>query len=292
VRTVNRRWAEVRLVKLGWVRFRSTRPPGGQIRHATITRDALGWHVSLCVELDAEPTGANGGPPVGVDRGVCALAATSDGELVGGEFWSTGERRRYHRLQRRLARQRKGSGRRRRTVEQIGRLRARVARRRRDALHKLSHHLANDHGLVAVEDLDVAAMTRSARGSVDEPGRSVRAKAGLNREILERGWGELYRQLEYKCEWYGARLVVVPAAYSSQTCSACNTVDRRSRESQARYACRLYGHTEHADINAARVILARAFNKTLTAGGPSVAARGGFAEGRPVKREPTLLEAV
>jgi putative transposase len=289
VRRVNRRWGEVKLAKLGWMRFRWTRGPGGRIKHATLTRDALGWHLSLCVELKARPMKPNGGPPLGIDRGVAALVATSDGELVRHEFWTEGERRRYRALQMQLARQRRRSRRRERTVRSIAGLRARVARRRRDALHKLSHRLTTNHGLLAVEDLDVRAMTRSAKGTLAEPGTNVAAKAGLNREILERSWGELRRQLTYKCEWYGSKLEPVPAHHTSQTCSACNVIDARSRESQARFRCRACGHTEHADVNAARVICARALDRT--AGGPPVAARGGLAVGRPAKREPTLQEA-
>lgn len=289
VRRINRRLGEVKLAKLGWVRFRWSRCPGGEIRHATLARDALGWHLSLCVELRARPATPNRGPSVGLDCGVAALVASSDGELVQGDFWTEGERRRYRALQMRLARQRRGSRRRERCIQQIACVRGRVARRRRDALHKLSHRLATRHGLVAVEDLDVGALTRSARGTLIEPRHSVRAKAGLNREILERGWGELRRQLAYKCRWYGSRLVPVPAAFTSQTCAACEVTDARSRESQARFRCRSCGHTEHADVNAARVILARALE--LTAEGPSVAARGGLATGRPAKREPTLRAA-
>jgi IS605 OrfB family transposase len=287
VRRVNRRWGKVHLTKLGWVRFRWTRPPGGRICHATLSRDGLGWHVSLCVELDmAPPVAPNGGPPVGVDVGIAALAATSDGELVAHEFWRPAERRGRRTLERRGARQRRGSRRRQRTVGQLRRLRARVARRRHDALHKLSHRLATGHSLIAVEKLDVRAMTRSARGTHEKPGRNVRAKAGLNREILERGWGELRRQLDYKTAWYGSMLVEVDPRHTSQTCSVCSVVDASSRESQARFRCRACGRSDNADVNAARVILARALERT--AGGPSVTARGGRAVGRPVKREPTL----
>jgi IS605 OrfB family transposase len=228
----------------------------------------------------------NGGPPVGVDVGIAALAATSDGELVAHEFWRPAERRCRQTLKRRLARQRRGSRRREQTAGQLRRLHARVARRRDDALHKLSHRLATGRSLIAVEELDVRAMTRSARGTLEQPGRNVRAKAGLNREILERGWGELRRQLDYKTAWYGSMLVEIDQHHTSQTCSVCSAVDAASRESQARFRCRACGWSDNADVNAARVILARALERT--AGGPSVAARGGLAVGRPVKREPPL----
>jgi putative transposase len=196
------------------------------------------------------------------------------------------ERRRRRALEKRLARQCRGSTRRARTVAMLGALRGRVARRRSDALHKLSRRLATQHSVIAIEKLDVKAMTRTARGTLAHPGKGVRAKAGLNREILERGWGALRRQLAYKTRWYGATLVEVDPRNTSRTCSACQSVDPKSRESQARFRCRACGHSDHADINAARVILARALERT--AEGPSVAARGGLAVGRPVKREPPL----
>jgi putative transposase len=292
VRRLNRRWGEVRLAKLGWVRFRWTHPPGGRIKHATITWDALGWHVSFCAELDQRPARANGGPAIGVDRGVVALAATSDGELIGPEFWTVGERRRRRALEQQLARQRRGSNRRAQTAHKLGQLQARVARRRQNALHNLSHQLATGHGLVAVEALNVRAMTASARGSLEKPGVNVAQKAGLNREILERGWSELHRQLQYKAKWYGSELREVSAAYSSQTCSACATIDSKARESQARFACRACGHTENADVNAARVILSRALEQQqYLARGRRVTARGDLGIARSVKRERSRQKA-
>lgn len=288
IRRLNRRWGEVRLPKLGWVRFRWTRPLGGTIRHATLTRDALGWHVSLCVKLDRQTAPANGGPAVGVDRGVAALAATSDGELIALSFWTAGERKRRKRLEQRLARQRRASNRRRRTVRQLGQLRARSARRRQHGLHELSHRLATTKGVIAVENLQVRAMTASARGTAEAPGVNVAQKAGLNREILERGWGELHRQLAYRTGWYGSELIEVPAAYSSQTCSQCGTIHRHARESQARFRCRSCGHTENADVNAARVILGRALGphqQQHIARGRRVTARGDLADRRSVNRE-------
>jgi putative transposase len=292
VRRLNRRWGEVRLAKLGWVRFRWTREIGGQVKHATITRDGFCWHVSLCVQLDRQPAPPNGGPAVGVDRGVVALAATSYGDLISPQFWTAGERRRRRALEQHLARQRRGSNRRCETVRQLGRLHARVARRRADALHNLSHQLATRHGLVAIEHLNVKDMTASARGTIHKPGVNVRQKAGLNRQILERGWGELHRQLAYKTGWYGSELILVPAAYSSQTCSACWTIDKDARESQARFRCRACGHTQNADVNAARVILHRALDQQQQkAGGRPVTARGDLVVRQSAKRERSRQKA-
>jgi len=271
VRRLNRRWAQVRLPKLGWCRFRLSRPLGGEVRHATVSRDAFGWRVSFCVSLYRVPARPNGGAAVGIDRGVAASVATSTGELHHCPGLPAGQARRLRRLLRKAGRretarrhrpstQRKRSARHQRTLDRTAKLRAREARIRADFLHKLSSDLAKSHGLVAIEDLQVKNMTRSAAGTLSEPGERVAQKRGLNRAILAQGWGELHRQLSYKTSWYGSALTVVPAAYSSQTCSVCGIVDAESRESQARFRCTACGHAEHADVNAARVILARAVN--------------------------------
>lgn len=269
VRRLNRRWGEVRLAKLGWSRFRFTRPVGGQVRHATVARDALGWHISLCVETPRELAKPNSGSAIGLDLGVTIAIADSDGGLNDVPGLGRGEAERLRRLERKAGRQeaarrrrspgeRRRSRRHQRTLDSIARLKAREARIRKDCLHRISCQLAKNHGLIAIEQLSVGKMTRSARGTIEQPGRRVRAKAGLNRAILRSGWGELHRQLAYKADWYGATVKCVSAAYTSQTCAECGHVDARSRRSRNDFACLACGHHSHADVNAARVILARA----------------------------------
>jgi transposase len=129
--------------------------------------------------------------------------------------------------------------------------------------------------VIRVEALDVKAMTRSAKGTITEPGRNVAAKAGLNREIRRSGWGLLVQRLEDKAP---GRVERVPPAYTSQRCSACGHVDRDSRESQARFRCTACGYAANADVNAARNIAA----------GHAVKARGGDRNTGPVNREPQL----
>jgi transposase len=295
VRKVNRRWGEVKLLKLGWCRFRLTRELDGEVRHATVRRDALGWHVTFCVATSDAPREPNGGAPIGIDRGVVATVATSDGQIESAPRLRRGQAERLRRLRRRAGRQETARGRRssaqrrrshrhQRALDQIAKLMAREARIRSNFLHNVSIRISSSRGLVAVERLDLAAMTRSAKGTVAQPGTHVRAKAGLNRAILERGWGQLRRHLRYKCHWYGSQLIEVPAAHTSLTCSICATTCAESRESQARFSCRACGHRDNADVNAARVILAWAL--ALIAEGSSVAARGGLAVERPMKREP------
>lgn len=283
VERLSRRWGQVRLPKLGWVRFRWTRPLGGTIRNATVTRDAGRWYVSFCVEDGVAEATPNGKPPVGVDRGVVAAVATSDGALHDRQFITPGAAQRLKRLQQRLSRSMRTHGRNRRSNRsdavhaELGRLNARIRNRRKDFAAQIAVRLVRGHGLVAVEDLKVRNMTASAKGTIEAPGRNVRQKAGLNRAILSKGWGGLLLAIEHAARYHGATVVKVNPAYTSQRCSRCNLVDAKSRESQARFACTGCGFRDNADVNAAKNILAA---------GLAVTGRGDLAVGRSVKRQP------
>jgi putative transposase len=266
VRKLNRKWAQVRLPKVGWVRFRLSRPLGGVVRNATVSVDALGWHVSFGVTTRTEPAAPNGLPGCGVDFGVACSAYVSDepSPRLLPPTLTAGEQRRLVGLERRKARQLRWakrhhdgrySRRLRLTIAQIAALRARQARRRLDFTHKLTTDLAKSHGWVGIEELRVKGMTKSAKGTVLAPGRRVRAKAGLNRAILDNAPGERRRQLAYKAPRFGSELRVVPASGTSQTCSACGHRDPESRPGCGRvFACTACGHLAHADLNAAQVI--------------------------------------
>jgi putative transposase len=266
VRKLNRRWAAVRLPKVGWVRFRLSRPLGGVARNATVSIDALGWHISFGVATGTGPAAPNGLPGCGVDFGVACSAFVSDEtspRLLPATL-GAGEQRRLLGLERRKARQLRWakrhnhgrySHRLRRTIAQIAALRARQSRRRADFTHKLTTDLAKSHGWVGIEDLQVKNLTRSASGTVDAPGRNVPQKAGLNRSILNNAPYERRRQLAYKAPLHGSQLRVVPAPGTSQTCSACGHRDPGSRPGCGRvFACTACGHQAHADHNAARNI--------------------------------------
>jgi putative transposase len=266
VRKLNNRWAEVRLPKLGWVRFRLSRPLGGVVRNVTVSRGPLGWHVAFGVATDARPVPQNGLPGCGVDFGVAcsAYVSTDSAPRLMPPTLTEGEQRRLRGLEHRLARQfrwarryNRGrySGRMRRTIAEIARLRARQARRRADFTHKLTADLAKHHGWVGIEDLRVKGMTASARGTIEQPGRNVRAKAGLNRAVLDNSPGERRRQLIYKTPLFGSKLLLVPPQATSQTCAACKHRDPASRPGCGRvFACTICGHQAHADANAARNI--------------------------------------
>jgi len=249
-------------------------PPG--VKSYRVTMDRAGrWHIAFAVIPEPIPAPGNG-QVVGIDRGVTVSAALSTGELLHAPGLTGPQRRRVRRLQRKLARARRGSNRRGQVKHAIARLRARESDRRKDWAEKASTGIARRFDLIRVEDLKIATMTRSARGTTANPGRNVRAKAGLNREIMRSCWGLLVRRLQDKAP---ARVQKISPAYTSQRCSACGQVDANSRESQARFVCTACGYACNADVNAARNIAA----------GHAVTARGGCRDAGPVNREPQLL---
>jgi putative transposase len=151
-----------------------------------------------------------------------------------------------------------------RTINQIAKLRARQARRRQDFIHKLTTDLTKNHGWVAVEDLLVKGMIRSTKGTSEEPRRNVKAKAGLNRAILDNAPYERKPQLAYKAPRFGSELRLVRPAFTSQRCSACGLCDPASRPGCGRlFRCTACGHAEHADLNAARNIYNRAAGRAV-----------------------------
>ncbi len=276
VRRVSRKVGQIWVPKAGWLRFRWSRavPPGA--KSYRVTRDRAGrWHVAFAVIPEPVPAPGNG-QAVGIDRGVAVAAALSTGELLHAPGLSARERTRLRRMQRKLARANRGSNRRGRVKHAIARLRARESDRRKDWAEKTSTDLARRFDVIRVEDLQIKNMTRSARGTRENPGRNVGQKAGLNRGILRSGWGLLVRRLEDKAP---GRVEKVKPHYTSQRCSACGQVDRDSRESQAVFRCTACGFACHADVNAAINIAA----------GHAVTARGGDGVTRPVNREPQLL---
>ncbi|WP_432029633.1 RNA-guided endonuclease InsQ/TnpB family protein [Streptomyces sp. 1222.5] len=281
VERLGHKWGRAKLPKLGWVRFRFSRPLGGQIRSATVSFKAGRWFVSFLVDDQAAtPDGhAMANTAVGVDRGVRTAVVTSDGEFFDRPFITAGERVRCRRLQQRLARQKKGSTNRRKTIMAMAQIMSRVSNRRGDFCAKTAAHLVSKNALVALEDLRTRNMTASASGTVDAPGVNVVQKQGLNQAILDKGWHRLELALTNAARYTGTRVVKVYPAYTSQRCHACGFVTEGNRESQAVFVCKNpgCGNTDHADVNAA---------KNIKAAGQAVSACGDLGTGRSVKQEP------
>jgi putative transposase len=272
VRRLNRHWGQVFIPKAGWVRFRWSRAiPEARSFRVKLDR-ANRWHLAFAT-IPAPITGPGTGEVVGVDRGVAASAALSTGDMFHCPHLSADRQRRLQRLERKFARAKRGSNRRAKVKSVIARLKARSADMRKDWAEKLSTDLARRFDVIRVEDLRIREMTRSVKGTTAEPGRGVRAKAALNRQILASGWGILAKRLEQKAP---GRVQKVNAAYTSQRCSACGHVAGENRKSQAVFACTACGYACNADVNAAINIAA----------GHAVTARGGSPPGGPVNREP------
>lgn len=274
VEKVNRKWARALVPKVGWVKFRLSKPLAGA-KSYRVTRDrSRRWHIAFAVIPDPIP-GPGTGRVVGIDRGVTVSAALSTGERLNVPTLTLGEKARLLKLQQRLARSRKGSNRSAKTRTAIAKLKAREADRRKEWIEQTSTGLARRFDVIRVEDLNIRNMTKSAKGTVEAPGRNVRQKSGLNREILANAWGMLVERLEHKA---AGRVERIPAAYTSQACSWCGTRDREARESQAVFRCRSCGYTANADVNAAINIAA----------GRAVTARGATAALVAENREPQL----
>ncbi|MEV0597670.1 RNA-guided endonuclease InsQ/TnpB family protein [Nonomuraea cavernae] len=210
------------------MRFRWSRAVAEAVKSFRVTRDSAGrWHVAFAAIPEPIPTPGTG-EVVGVDRGVAVSAALSTGDLLGAPTLRDTEKARLLRLLRKLARAKRGSNGRGEVKAAIARLKARETDRRKDWIEKTSTDLARRFDMIAVEDLKISNMTRSARGTIDAPGKNVRQKAGLNRGILVNGWGLLVERLEHKAP---GRVQKINPRYTSQTCNACKHVARESRES-------------------------------------------------------------
>jgi putative transposase len=231
-----------------------------RILAATISRTADRWFVSFTCEVQRHVPATNGRQTVvGVDIGVRHLAVLSTGQTIPNPRALEHSLQRLGRLNRRLARHAPQSKRRNQTRRRLARVHARVARIRRDAVHKLTTSLATQHGTVVVEDLHVAGMVRNRR---------------LARAISDTGMAELRRQLAYKSTWYGCRLVVAdPFFPSSKTCSGCGWVKAKLTLAERSFRCEACGLVVDRDLNAARN-LARLVQSVAQSGWETRNARG------------------
>jgi putative transposase len=260
----------LKLPKMGFIDVRWSRVPGGIPKMATLSRDAAGrYFVSFSVEETIEQL-PQSVTSVGVDVGTIDVIATSDGKKSGNPRNLKRYQRRLKRAQRGLSRKRKGSNRWKRQKARVARLHARVADTRRDYQHKLTTALIREHGVIAIEDLNVRGMTASAKGTLDAPGKKVAQKAGLNRSILDVGFGEIRRQLEYKAQFYGREIIAADRfAPTSKTCSVCGAYQADMPLKVRDWTCPDCATVHDRDTNAARNILA------FAAGGRPVAAHRG-----------------
>lgn len=214
------------------------------------------WFVSIQTQREVTPA-LPSGAAVGIDVGINRFATLSDGTWFAPLHSFKRHAQRLARAQRAMSRKVKFSRNWRKSKAKVSRIHARISHARRDYLHKTSTAISQNHAMVCIEDLRVQNMSRSAAGTTEAPGKNVRAKSGLNRSILDQGWYELRRQLDYKMTWRGGLLIAVPAHNTSRTCPPCGHIARENRRTQAEFHCVACGYENHADVVGALNVLAR-----------------------------------
>ena len=239
------------LPKLGWFRFYKSREIEGAPKNVTVTRDGPNWYISVQVEREIPDPVPAREPSAGMDLGVSRLFTLSDGSYQESLDAFRGLQDKLAREQQKLSRKVRFSSNWRKQKTRVNRVHRRIRDSRRDFLHKTSTALARSYAVLYAEDLSVRAMSASAKGTVDNPGHNVRAKAGLNKAVLDQGWSELLRQLDYKLSWRGGELVRVSPRHTSRACSRCGFVSEKNRRSQSRFECDNCGLEINADQNAA-----------------------------------------
>ncbi|EMX0616946.1 transposase [Escherichia coli] len=269
------------LPKLGWMRYRNSRQVTGVVKNVTVSQSCGKWYISIQTESEVSTPDHPSASMVGLDAGVAKLATLSDGTVFEPVNSFQKNQKTLARLQRQLSRKVKFSNNWQKQKRKIQRLHSCIANIRRDYLHKVTTTVSKNHAMIVIEDLKVSNMSKSAAGTVSQPGRNVRAKSGLNRSILDQGWYEMRRQLEYKQLWRGGQVLAVPPAYTSQRCACCGHTAKENRLSQSKFRCQACGYTANADVNGARNILAA---------GHAVLACGEMVQsGRSLKQEPTEM---
>jgi putative transposase len=263
---INAAQTKVSLPGIGGARIRKGRAIPGNYGRAFVVRKNARWYVVFECKREIEPMSATS-RVVGIDVGITHLVATSDGDLLANPRHANTHRAGVERAALALnAASVKDAGgrcmnrrdpRRRAKALALARAKEREANARRDGLHKIARGLVGTYDAIAMEALALRNMTRSAKGTIDEPGSSVAAKAGLNRAMLDTGFGLLRQLIAQKAEWAARAIVVVDPRYTSQTCFVCKHVATQSRDG-TRFVCVRCGHVDHADVNAARNILFKA----------------------------------
>ena len=257
--------------KLGWMRFRQSQSVIGNVKNSTISQRSGHWYISFQVELEMEDPNHPSATAIGLYMGIAKFVTLSDGTYLK----PLSAYRKYEKqlavAQRKLAKKVKFSANWQKQKSKIQKLHSRIAHCRNDYLHKASNIISKNHAMIVIEDLRVANMSKSAKGDAENHGKNVKAKSGLNKSILDQGWHEFRRQLEYKQFWKGGLLIAVTAHYTSQTCPICQHVSRENRTTQTRFECVQCGYTNNADVVGAINVLERG-HRLLACGESAVAA--------------------
>ena len=263
---------------VGFVKFRKSQEILGTIKNVTISKKSGHWYVSFGTERELEQNPIHPSKTaIGIDLGISILITTSNSEVIKPKNSFKANQIKLAALQRQLSRKVLFSQNWKKQNSKIQKLHHHIANIRHDYLHKLTPTISKNHAMIACEDLKVANMSKSASGSVEKKGKNVKAKSGLNKSILDQGWGMMVNMLEYKQQWQGGLLIKVNPRYTSQTCFKCKHVAKENRRTQAKFECVKCRYVANADFNAARNILA--------AGHAVWSVEGRCSKGRPLKQK-------
>ncbi|WP_328474779.1 transposase [Actinoplanes sp. NBC_00393] len=247
----------VYLQGIGHVKVRAHRKVEGRVKTITLKRAGKRLYVVLSCDDVPALTLPQTGSKAGIDMGVVSFLTTSDGrhepnprfvQTMAGELAAA---------QQALSRKTRGSHNRAKARAKVAAIHTKIRRQRADFHHKSALTLVRAHDVIAHEKLRIDNMTRSASGTVTEPGTNVAQKSGLNKSILDAGWAAFLRILTAKAESAGRTTIAVDAAHTSQTCPECGHAAKQNRRTQAEFACQGCGYTDHADIVGAINVLRR-----------------------------------
>ncbi len=250
----------IRLEKTGWFRFYKSQDIEGKPKQITVKQESDGWYAIITTEIEKDIV-ENLNNPVGLDVGVNKFVTLSNGDYFAAVDVSRYEKRKT-RSQRQLARKQIHSKNYQKQKEKLQKHYKKITNIRKDYQHKVSHNIVKKHGLVVIEDLNIKSMTRSAKGTIENPGYNVKYKTQLNKSIQNQGWATFFQYLEYKLIVNGGKLIKADPVYTSQTCPACGHISKDNRKTQATFYCQKCNYTADADLVAATNILRKGLGKT------------------------------
>jgi len=275
------------LPKLGWIRYRNSRDILGTAKNITVSQSGGKWFASIQTEREVEQPIPTATSAIGIDVGIARFATMSDGNFIEPLNSFKKHEKRLAKYQRRMSTKQKFSKNWHKAKCKVQKVHTQIANARKDFLHNKTAEISKNHAMVAVEDLQIRNLAKSAAGTAEKPGKNVAAKSGLNKAILDQGWAEFRRQLDYKLDWNGGILIAVPPQYTSQTCPCCGHVAKANRKTQAKFECVDCGYKNNADVVGAMNILARGYRVAACGGDGSGSVRKNRTKPASVKQEPT-----
>jgi len=237
--------------KVGWIGFFKSCEIEGKIKNTTISKDGKHWYASIQTEIEAQKSVHKKTSIIGGHMGVNQFLTLSNGTIYPPLNTFKKYQEKFSREQRKLSKKKKGSKNREKQREKVQKIHTKIRNSRKDYLHKISADICKNHASIYIDEMKIMSLMQLPKGTLSNNKRS-----DLNRAILEQGWYEFRRQLQYKSVWLGGQVITVNSAYTSQKCSNCNCVDEKNRRSWSKFICRSCSFSLHADVNAARNILA------------------------------------